>query len=55
LESAALLAEVREQLNVLRGQIAPLTADYQDYLTAKEAGEQYRADLQKKILARMNK
>jgi hypothetical protein len=55
IDSKGLLAEVREQLNILRGQIAPLTKDYQDYLTAKKAGEQYRAALQKQILARMEK
>jgi hypothetical protein len=55
LESAALLAEVREQLNILRGMVAPLSKDYADYLAAKKAGAQYQADLQKKILARMKK
>ena len=54
-ESAALLAEVREQLNILRGKVEPLSDLFVKWLEAGKLGAEYQNELKRRILKRMER
>jgi hypothetical protein len=55
IDSQGLLAQVREELYILRGKVEPISAEFTKWLEAKRLGAEYQNELQKKILKRMGR
>jgi hypothetical protein len=55
IDSQGLLAQVREELYILRGKVEPISAEFTKWLEAKRLGAEYQSELQGKILKRMGR